>query len=158
MKKRLLSVFIALLAVLGVCAQPVLKKVQIHLVPDHADAIYRLGEDAKFKSDVTLQLSQYETFAARINTMLSEEGGEEHSDSMMRRMSAKLTMALGTLTDSSVSHLADMIIQGATVSITDTTRILREYENTTAAEAAIALARDIIRTEEESIERMRGYL
>ena len=49
MKKRFLGVFIALLAVLGVCAQPVLKKVQVHLVPDHADAIYRLGEEAKFK-------------------------------------------------------------------------------------------------------------
>ena len=49
MKKRFLGVFIALLAVLGVCAQPVLKKIQVHLVPDHADAIYRLGKEAKFK-------------------------------------------------------------------------------------------------------------
>ena len=49
MKRRLLGIFICLLAVLGVCAQPVLKKVQIHLIPDHEDAVYRLGETAKFK-------------------------------------------------------------------------------------------------------------
>ena len=49
MKRRLLGVFVALLAVLGVCAQPALKKVQIHLVPDHEDAIYKVGEIAKFK-------------------------------------------------------------------------------------------------------------
>ena len=49
MKRRLLGVFIALLAVLGVCAQPALKKVQVHLVPDHEDAIYKVGETAKFK-------------------------------------------------------------------------------------------------------------
>ena len=49
MKSRILGIFIALWAVLGVCAQPSLKKVQIHLVPDHEDAIYRLGEQAKFK-------------------------------------------------------------------------------------------------------------
>ena len=49
MKRRLLGVFVALLAVLGVCAQPALKKVQIHLVPDHEDAIYKVGETAKFK-------------------------------------------------------------------------------------------------------------
>ena len=49
MKRRLLGIFIGLLAVLGVCAQPSLKKVQIHLVPDHENAIYRLGEQAKFK-------------------------------------------------------------------------------------------------------------
>ena len=49
MKRRLLGIFIGLLAVLGVCAQPSLKKVQIHLVPDYEDAIYQLGEQAKFK-------------------------------------------------------------------------------------------------------------
>ena len=49
MKRRFLGVFIALMAVLGVCAQPALKKVQIHLVPDHEDAIYKVGETAKFK-------------------------------------------------------------------------------------------------------------
>ena len=49
MKRRLLGVFIALLAVLGVCAQSALKKVQVHLVPDHEDAIYKVGETAKFK-------------------------------------------------------------------------------------------------------------
>ena len=48
MKRRLLGVFIALLAVLGVCAQPALKKVQVHLVPDHEDAIYKVGETVKF--------------------------------------------------------------------------------------------------------------
>ena len=49
MKRRLLGILICLLAVLGVCAQPALKKVQIHLIPDHEDAVYRLGETAKFK-------------------------------------------------------------------------------------------------------------
>ena len=49
MKRRLLSVFIVLLVALGVYAQPALKKVQIHLVPDHEDAIYKVGETVKFK-------------------------------------------------------------------------------------------------------------
>lgn len=49
MKRRLQGVFIGLLAVLSVYAQPVVKKVQLHLVPNHEDAIYRIGEQVKFK-------------------------------------------------------------------------------------------------------------
>lgn len=49
MKSRLLTLFICLLGVLGVSAQPVIKKVQVALIPDHADALYKVGEQAKFK-------------------------------------------------------------------------------------------------------------
>ena len=49
MKTKLLSVLIGLLMVLGVSAQPALQKVQLVLVPNHENATYRLGEQAKFK-------------------------------------------------------------------------------------------------------------
>ena len=49
MKTKLLSVLIGLLIVLGVSAQPALQKVQLVLVPNHENATYRLGEQAKFK-------------------------------------------------------------------------------------------------------------
>ena len=45
------SIFLTLLAVcsLGIIAQPRATKVQLILVPDHADALYNAGEDAKIK-------------------------------------------------------------------------------------------------------------
>jgi len=49
MKRKLLAIFMALMAVVMVSAQPVIKKVQVALVPDHADALYKVGEQAKFK-------------------------------------------------------------------------------------------------------------
>lgn len=46
-----LSVFFAfiILCTIGAIAQPRATKVQLILVPDHADALYNAGEDAKFK-------------------------------------------------------------------------------------------------------------
>ena len=116
------------------------------------------AEDAKFKSDLTMQMSGYESFATRINALLREDGEESQEDSMMTKMSAKIGTTMNTLMDSSVSHIADMIIQGSTMGITDTIKIMREYENTTASEASLSLARDIVKFEEDNIERMKAYL
>lgn len=116
------------------------------------------AEDAKFKSDLTMQMSGYESFATRINSLLREDGEDGKEDSMMSKMSAKIGTTMNTLMDSSVSHIADMIIQGSTMGITDTIKIMREYENTTASEASLTLARDIVKFEEDNIERMKAYL
>lgn len=116
------------------------------------------SEDAKFKSDLTMQLSGYEELATRINTILREAGEQPREDSLMTKMSAKMGTAMNTLMDDSVSHIADMIIQGSTMGITDTIKVLREYENTSASEKSLALARDIIKFEEQNVERMKAYL
>ena len=116
------------------------------------------AENDKFKSDLTLQLNGYERFASRINTMLCEAGEEAKEDSIINKMSAKVGTTMNTLMDSSVSHIADMMIQGSTMGITDTTKLLREFENTSASEGALSLARDIIQFEDENSERMKAYL
>ena len=56
------------------------------------------------------------------------------------------------------SHIADMMIQGATMGVTDTTKLIREYENTSCSEEALKLARDTVKYEEESIERLKKFL
>ncbi len=53
MKQFLMS--FAMIVIMGVCAvaQPRATKVQVYLVPDHADALYRVGETAKVKVSAT---------------------------------------------------------------------------------------------------------
>lgn len=48
MKKGILSLVLAFFAV-GAFAQPSVKKVQVVMVPDHADAVYQVGEQVKMK-------------------------------------------------------------------------------------------------------------
>ncbi len=116
------------------------------------------SEDANFKSELSLWLSGCESLAARANALMSEAGGAPLRDSLMNRMTAKVSSSLETLMDSSVGHVADLLLQNATVTVTDTVRLLREFENTTASEAALALARDVIRLEEDQAEKMKRYL
>lgn len=49
MKQRFLTLTLLLMAVLCAVAQPSVKKVQLLIIPDHADALYKVGEPMNFK-------------------------------------------------------------------------------------------------------------
>jgi hypothetical protein len=110
------------------------------------------------KSDLSVQLDGYEKFTNRINTLLREGGEKTEGDSVWNKMTAKVGVAMSTLTDASTSHLADMVIQGSTMDMNESIKLLREFENTDASEASLALVRDIIAFEEKNIEQLKGYL
>jgi hypothetical protein len=114
--------------------------------------------DPKLKSDMTHQLNGYEGFLGKINEHLQAIGEQAKEESLLTKMSAKVGTTFNTLMDDSPSHIADMMIQGSTMGMTDTTKLLRDYESTDASEATLSLARAIIKFEEENIERMKKHL
>lgn len=115
-------------------------------------------EAMSLKSDLTVQLDGYEKFSNRINTLLREGGEKTEGDSLWNKMSAKVGVTMSTLTDTTMSHLADMVIQGSTMNMNESIQLLRKFENTDASEAALSLVRDIIGFEERNIEQLKGYL
>jgi hypothetical protein len=115
-------------------------------------------EAMSLKSDLTVQLDGYEKFSNRINTLLREDGEKTEGDSLWNKMSAKVGVTMSTLTDTTMSHLADMVIQGSTMNMNESIQLLRKFENTDASEAALSLIRDIIGFEERNIEQLKGYL
>ena len=114
--------------------------------------------DTQLKSDMTQQLNGYEGFLNKINEHLRAIGERAKEDSLLTKMSAKVGTTFNTLMDDSASHIADMMIQGSTMGMTDTTKLLRDYESTDASEATLSLTRAIIKFEEENIERMKKHL
>ena len=115
-------------------------------------------ESTDFKSDLSVLLDSYERFTKRINALLQESGEKTASDSLWNRMTAKVGVAMATLSNTSPSHLAGMVIEGSTMNRNESIKLLREFENTAASEAALALVRDIIGFEERNIEHLKGYL
>ena len=115
-------------------------------------------EAMSLKSDLTVQLDGYEKFSNRINTLLREGGEKTEGDSLWNKMSAKVGVTMSTLTDTTMSHLADMVIQGSTMNMNESIQLLRKFENTDASEASLALVRDIIGFEEQNVEQLKRYL
>ena len=115
-------------------------------------------KDSKMREEMTAELEHYEGFAKEIRELLFKNGETPKEESLMAKMGVKMGVAMNTMIDDSTSHIADLMIQGATIGITDTTKLIREYENSPCAEEALALARKTVRYEEESIERLKAFL
>ena len=115
-------------------------------------------EDEKLKSEMTVQLSTYEAFASRAAKLLAEEGEKPEEEGFISKITAKMGCMMNTMRDSTTSHLAEMLIEGATMGMNDMYKQIRESENTNISEKALRLARDVCAYEERTIEEMKAFL
>ena len=124
-----------------------------------ADAIIDLLPKVKndsLRSDMTMQLDGYEKYAARAERALMMRGVKAKEERLMTRMSARVGIAAKTMMDASTGHIAEMMIDGSNMGITDTTKLLNNYD--TRDSDAVRLARDVVRFEEHNLETMKRYL
>lgn len=114
--------------------------------------------DEGLRRELTSQLAKYEDYSKLVSQMIYDRGGKPKEENIVTKLSAKMGMAMNTMTDSTTSHIAQMVIEGATMGMTDMTTTLREYENTNCSEDALRLARDIATFEDNSIEKLKKFL
>ena len=114
--------------------------------------------DKALREELTAQLEKYGSFSHKIEQILYGDGSAPKEEGVMTKLGAKMGMAMNTMMDSTTSHLAEMIIEGATMGVTNMTRLLRENENNPCSEEILDLAKDIIKYEESTIENMKKYL
>ena len=112
----------------------------------------------KMREEMTAELEHYEKFAKDIRNMLFELGEEPKEENFMTKLMTKMGISINTMMDATSSHIADMMIQGATMGITETTKLIREFENTPCSEAALSLAKETVKYEQESIEKLKKFL
>lgn len=115
-------------------------------------------EDEKFRYQLTDQLNGYEKFASEAEYQLTPLGIDPHEDSFLKKLGAKLGIQMNTLTDTSVSHMAEMMIQGSAMGITDMTKKVREFEGDGCPNKALRLGRDLISFEQNNIEKLKTFL
>ena len=121
------------------------------------DIMPKVG-DENMRSELTSELERYEKFAKEIETSILNMGEEAKDQGIMAKLGTKMSVAMNTMMDSTTSHIAEMMIQGGTMGITDATKLLREYEDTSCSEEALDIARRIIKYEEETVERLKKFL
>ena len=86
---------------------------------------------------------------------LQEMGESPEEEGMVSRLMAKMGVTMNTVIDKTSSHIAQMIIEGCVMGITDLQKRLNDGRDYKKAEA---LARRLISFEEDTAERMRVYL
>ena len=126
-----------------------------------ADAIINLLPSVKddgLRSAMTRQLDGYEKYAARAATYLEGEGITPKEENWFARISARIGMAFNTMLDDSGSHIAEMMVEGSNMGITDLTKLLNHYEVEGDADEAVRLAHEVVAFEEHNLEIMHRYL
>ena len=115
-------------------------------------------KDEAFKSDLTVTLSAFEAFASRATKLLADNGVKPEEEGVVAKTAAKWGTMMNTMRDSTTSHLAQMMVEGATMGVTEMMRLLRESENGCVSENALRLLRDVCEFEEKVVEDMKAYL
>ena len=115
-------------------------------------------KDPSFKTALTAQLNGNEKFAGEAEKQLTPMGIKPMEEPMMKKMMTKMGISMNTMMDSSVGHMAEMLIKGSTMGITDMTKHVREFEGEGCPEQALKLGRELITFEQNNIEKMMGFL
>ena len=110
--------------------------------------------DNGLRSEMTDELSVYRRYAKEASEKLSERGLKPKELPMTAKMGAKMGMVMNTMLDTTTSHLAEMMINGATMGIID----LEKKLNDGGDGEAERLARDVLRFEKETAERLSTFL
>ena len=76
----------------------------------------------------------------------------------MAKLGAKAGIMMNMMKDSTSSHVAEMMIEGLSMGVTDTTKRVRQAEENGSDPEAIKLANEFISFQEKSIDIMKKYL
>ncbi|MGM9650089.1 MAG: hypothetical protein ACI3XY_09025 [Butyricicoccaceae bacterium] len=108
-----------------------------------------------FADALMKQKKEYESIADQAVQMMHKSGQTPKDISMMSRLTSDLTASFQAARDPSVSHMAEMMIQGSTMGITRLTKHLNDYG---AHDPAKSLADKLLHTEQSNIDQMRTFL
>lgn len=112
--------------------------------------------DNKIYDELKYQLQTYEEIANEACVELSRRNSEPKDISVMNRMSAKMGVGINTLINNNPSHVADMLIKGNTMGVTEMTKNLNSGQCTD--KEIQAFADRFIKLEQDNIDRLKKFL
>jgi hypothetical protein len=115
-------------------------------------------KDSKLKNDLTVQLSVYEAYASRAAKLLADEGVKPEDESTVTKLASKWGTMMNTMMDSTSTHIAEMMIEGATMGVNDLLEQMRGAKNGEVSDEAMRLLQDVHDYEERVIKEMKEYL
>lgn len=108
------------------------------------------------RSDLETQRNGYLDFCDKAWQEISNRGEKAPKINPMVKVSSTVGIKMNTLTDKSDSHIADMMIQGSTMGITSATEGIHKHPH--ASQEVLKMAKDVVKFEQNNIERMKEYL
>lgn len=116
-----------------------------------------ITHDAGLKGVLEKQKKGYEDFHRQAKQMLNENGYDEKGLNAFEKITTYLMVNIQTMTDDSASHIAQMLIEGSSMGITDALKKLHKYEGETEKEIR-KLMDQLKQFEEKNVEKLKEFL
>ena len=112
--------------------------------------------DERLSSALESQADEYRRIASSSGILLQKRGEKPKDPSLMAKVSSEVMATAKTMTDSSASNIAEMVIQGNNMGITKGTRHLNDYAGDDGG--VRRLAEKLLETEKANVEQMKQFL
>ena len=88
--------------------------------------------------------------------MLHQRGHTEEELSTMAKLSSQVMTTMKTINDKSPSKIAELMIKGNTMGVTQSIKNINDYQN--GDERILDLSNKLLQTEQNNIEQMKQFL
>lgn len=123
---------------------------------DTIQQLLNITKDEKFEVQMDKQLAGYKEFHKTAQEMLNKNGYDEKGIGTFEKLKTYLMINFQTLNDASTSHIAEMMIVGSNMGITDAIKNIHKYDD---AEKDILQLMDRLKSfEEDNVERLKKFL
>lgn len=123
---------------------------------DACDQLLSKTDDMALRQELMNQRQQYENASRDAETRLMQLNVAPQPKGPMARAGLWMGMQVNTIKDRSASHIADMLIQGATMGIVEMTKARNSLTDADAEAQGIASA--LITAQQEAIDRLKNFL
>ena len=113
--------------------------------------------DNKIKEVIEQCIKGYEKHLKIIKSYMKTNNYEIVSIPLINKMGAFMGIKMEVIRDNSDSRMADMLIQGITMGVLNTSKNLSKYSGDVDKDLEM-IAKDFLKHQEESIEKLKKYL
>ena len=106
--------------------------------------------------DLKNQLMDYQDIANKARDQLLMNGAQVKDKSLYDKAMMKGNIKMNNWMDPSDSHIAEMVLKGSTMGVTQMTKLLHDKVN--ADGVSTQIAQEFLKKEESNIETMKAYL
>ncbi len=109
----------------------------------------------EMRAEMTRELERYREYSSRAADLLAERGLKPEEPGIMAKAGSKMGMAFNTMLDTTTSHIAEMMINGATMGIIN---IEKQFNANEPTGQARKLAEEVLDFEKSTADNLARFL
>lgn len=128
-----------------------------HIAMQSVSNVLEECSSIQMKEELTEEYEGYQKFIGELSRYMTEKGYEQKDVNVMKKAMLYTSVKMNTLTDDSCSHLAEMMVKGTVMGITELKQLISRSDGQIDKEI-ISFAKELLALEESYEKRLKTIL